>query len=188
MWGFQFFHAEICCNIPVFILIYFWCWLKNKSKISTSYFSELWLTQGQKILRVALFLLHSPFPKMVKPLISLYSCGVSVCQDAALSSGVFRNEQSWLLWCIIVLLLLCGQIKQINLIGDMQRRNKLICSIFFFSWVSMFCCCFITCLAKPRRKVLSFAETHIPLLQLDGALLLTVNVPCAPQGSLGEHL
>lgn len=69
---------------------------------------------------------------MLKLLISLYFCGVTICQDAALSSGVFRNEQSWLLWCIVVLLLLCGQIKQINLIGDMQRRNKLICFRFFF--------------------------------------------------------
>lgn len=66
----------------------------------------------------------------------------------------------------------------------MQRRNKLICFRFFFPWVSMFCCWFLTCLAKPRRKGLFFAK----LLQLDGALLLTVNVPCAPQGSLGEYL
>lgn len=57
-----------------------------------------------------------------------------------LSSGVFRNEQSWLLWCVVVLLLLCRQIKQFNLIGDMQRGNKswgLFASVFFFSGINV---------------------------------------------------
>ena len=77
-----------------------------------------------------------PFPNMFNPLISPYSCCETLCQDAAvLSTAVFRKEQSWLLWCVVVLLLLCRQINQINLIGDMQRRNKSwgsFASVYFF--------------------------------------------------------
>lgn len=100
-----------------------WWWLKNTSKISTLSFSELSLTQGQGILRVIPFLLYLPFPSRLKTT-DFFLFLLCDCQDAALSSrGVFRNEQSWLL-CVLVLLLLCRQMKQINLIGDMQRGNK----------------------------------------------------------------
>lgn len=159
-----------------------WWLLKNKSKNLSFifYLSYHWL---KEIMRVVLFLLYLRFTNILKPIISPHSMFASMQHYW----GVELQKWSILASLVCCSLLLPRQIEQINRIRDREETNLgFICLKFFFLGYPCFAVGFQWETAKKTFQVfLTFV--HLTLT-IGGASLHNVDVLCAPQGSLVEHL